>query len=55
MWELASLLWVSPKESNRPDTVGKAGGSEREFADMCYFLGVGGWWLDGVGYQSSQA
>ncbi len=42
MWELASPLWVSPEESSRPGAVGKAGGSERELADMCYFLEVGG-------------
>ena len=54
MWELASPLWVSPEESSRPGAVGRAGGSEREPADMCYFLGVGGA-LGGVGYQSSQA
>lgn len=54
MWELASPLWVSPEESSRPGAVERAGGSERELADMCYFLGVGGG-LGGVGYQSSQA
>ena len=52
MWELASPLWAHPEESSRPGPVRKAGGSERELADMCYFFGGGGEGLDGVGYQS---